>query len=282
MSMKEQYVRDMDKLISKFIRISKKFIDTSAFSYGMGDLIIHNKVTNKFTYDYEYFVLTKSTKTLESIRQLICVEKFEDSIILTRSIFENYLSCRYLNQNEDKISEFIFNPLGLALAYYNLDNQGNILNRNKEKIGTIENPNKFRLGKDRNYYYKYYDFLSRFTHCNFGVIDCYYDIEKPNGIFYYDKINYDVHSRLFIIFTFTKLFEHIVTVEGEEFKNIATEKKCYALVEESLKLQEEIFIYLIEHHPDSKEIYEFSDKRMKEMLKEMKKSLKEELGNIKK
>ncbi|MDK2563935.1 DUF5677 domain-containing protein [Romboutsia sedimentorum] len=280
--MKEQYTRDMDKLISKFIRISKKFIDTSAFSYGIADLIIYNKVTNKFTYDYEYFALTKSTKTLESIRQLIRIEKFEDSIILTRSIFENYLSCRYLNQNENKIKEFIFNPLGLALAYYNLDNKGNVFNRNKEKIGTIENPTKFRLGKDRNYYYKYYDFLSRFTHCNFGVMDCYYDIEKPNGMFYYDKINYDIHSRLFIIFTFTKLFEHIVTVEGEEFKDIATEKQCYALVEESLKFQEEIFTYLIDHHCDSKEIYKFSDKRMKEMLKEMRKSLKEELGNIKK
>lgn len=54
-----------------------------------------------------------------------------------------------------KIKEFIFNTLELALAYYNIDNQGDVVNRNKERIWTIENPNKFKLGKDKNYYYKY-------------------------------------------------------------------------------------------------------------------------------
>ena len=90
-------------------------------------------------------------------------------------------------------------------------------------------------------------------------------------------------SRLFALFAFTKLFELVVTVEGEEFIDRRTEKNCYELTKESIQTQETIFALCIRELSDSNEdTFKFSNRRMKEMFKNMNKSLNEELGSIKK
>jgi hypothetical protein len=273
----------MDKLINSFIFEGRKFVEVVAHPYGLQELVQFGIKSTKLTYDFEYFTFIKSTKTLISIRKLIDLEHYEDVLILARSIFENYLSCRYLQDNDDKIDSFIANPLGLALAHYNIrfneDTEVNeIINRQKEVVGSLENPANFKMGDDRKYYYNFYDFLCTFTHCNFGVLECYTD---DNGLYSLDKVNHIELSRLITIFTFTKMFEAVVTVEGEDFLNEAHEKNCYQLVRDSIKLQEEVFDILIERYQsDEGEFYKHRNKRMKEMLKAMKKSLKEKIGSV--
>lgn len=280
---KEKRIKDMHKLINSFILESRKFIDYAAFQYGMIDFCLSGEKNNKLTYDFEYFAFTKSTKTLISIRELLKHNHNEDVIILIRSIFENYLACRYFNENEYKHDEFIFNPINLALAYYNVKNNGIIVNKKEEEVGKVENPSNFKLGKDKCYYYDYYDFLSRFAHCNFGIWDCFVD-EK--GFFSIYKINYEVLTRFFILFTFTRLFEHVVTVEGEDFPNKETERACYSLVCKSNAYLEELIEelmqqYIYDEDAQSNEL-KFQNKRMRNMLKGMKKSLKEEVGSVSK
>ncbi|MED2974083.1 DUF5677 domain-containing protein [Fictibacillus sp. B-59209] len=271
------YQKQLDKFINKFIFRSRDFVWYAAHIYGFTELMMTGEKSSKFTYDHEYFNFTKSTKTLISIRELLKIGNNEDVLILIRSMFENYLSSRYLNENDDFIDQLITFPLNLFTATYNVNENGEILDRSGVKLGELINPSKFKSGKDKLYYYKFYGFLSPFTHSNFGIIDYYLD---GNLSFTVEKENYPFLVRFFVLFVFTKIFEHIVTVDGEEFINRRTEKECYKLVEESIKFQDKIIPLLINEFKSNEENVKFYNKRMREMLKEMKKSLREELGSV--
>lgn len=275
----EELSKVMDKLITRFIRESKKFITITAFPYGLMDRMKYNKTSAKLIYDFEYFTFTKSTKSLMSIKNLLKQRNNEDALILARSIFENYLSCRYLQENENKIDSFISNPLGLALSHYNLNTETKeIITREKEVIGTLEDPSSFKLSSDKKYYYDFYSFLCMFTHCNFGIIDCY--LNKHN-LFTFEKVNHSKLTHLIVIFVFTKIFEAVVTVEGEEFLDERHEQNCYTLVNDAIKLQKQVFDALIPTYQNSKdEFYKYQNKKMRGMLKDMKKSLTEEIGSV--
>jgi hypothetical protein len=273
------YVKDLNKLINQFILRSKKFVEWSAFSYGAADLFIQSKPNNKFTYDHEYFNFTKSTKTLISIRNLLKINHNEDVLILVRSIFENYLSSRYLNENEENFNELTLVSLKLFIKEYILDPKENVIkDRNGNLIAERINPSDFKLGEDKKYYSLFYDLLSSVGHSNFGISNFY--IDNSLGFTIY-KNNYPVITRFFVIFVFTKLFEHIVTVEGEDFYNFKEEKMCYKLVEDSLIYQDRLLIQLIDAVNNSNRP-KFFNKKMKEMFKAMRKSLREELGSVKK
>lgn len=275
----ELRVKKLDKLINQLIFQAKDFTTYACFNYGEMHFALTGVKTSKFTYDNDYFNFIKCTKTLISIKDLLKINNNEDVMILIRSIFESYLSVRYFQENKILVDEFIINPIMIELAYYNLDEVGHLVNREKEKVGKLLNPSKFKLGSDIKYYNDFYAFLCLFAHANYGIRDCY--LEK--GIYTLDKSNYNILSRLFTIFVFTKLFESIVTVEGEDFPSNYKEKKCYQLVKDSLELQKIEFDKAIIFYSNlEKEILKFKNKRMKEMLKNMKKSLNEELGSLKK
>jgi hypothetical protein len=276
---KEFYIEKIDKLINKFILRSRHFVDYAAHLYGFTDLLLTGEKNSKFTYDHEYFNFTKSTKTLISIRELLKIGHNEDVLILIRSMFENYLSSRYLNENEDFIDQLVTFPINLFSATYNVRENGEIFNRKGEKVGDQIQPSGFKTGKDKNYYYLFYGFLSPFAHSNFGIVDCYLD---KNLCFTVEKVNYPLLVRFFALFVFVKIFEHIVTVEGEDFFDPRTEKECYRLVEESIKFQDELIPVLINEFKSTDEEGKHFNRRMRDMLKEMRKSLKEELGSVKK
>lgn len=276
---KELYIKELDKLINKFIFRSRDFVDYAAHLYGYTEMLMTGENNSKFTYDHEYFNFTKSTKTLISIRELLKMGHNEDALILIRSMFENYLSSRYLNENEEFIDQLITFPLNLFFAEYNVREEGEIFNREGEKVGELINPSGFKTGKDKQYYYTFYGFLSPFAHSNFGIVNYYLD---DNLCFTIEKENYPLLVRFFTVFVFTKIFEHIVTVEGEDFINERTEKECYKLVEESIKFQDELIPVLIAAFNSDDTKVKHYNKRMREMLKAMRKSLKEELGSVKK
>ncbi|RKQ34264.1 DUF5677 domain-containing protein [Oceanobacillus halophilus] len=280
----ELYVNELNKMINQFILHSKKFVEWSAFSYGAADLLRVPEPNNKFTYDHEYFNFTKSTKTLISIRSLLKMGHNEDVLILVRSIFENYLSSRYLNENEGDIKNFTLVNLKLFFREYVYDFKENVIkDRNGEKISERLNPSEFKLGDDKKYYSLFYDLLSSVGHSNFGTSNFY--VDESLG-FTLNKNNYPVVTRFFVIFVFTKLFELIVTVEGEDFYNTREEEVCYNLVIDSLIYQDNLIIQLIDaisrDTATNPKKSKYFNKKMIEMFKAMRKSLREELGSVKK
>ncbi|MCC5910030.1 MAG: hypothetical protein JJT76_06295 [Clostridiaceae bacterium] len=282
MGKKNETLKKLDKMIDRIILHSDRFIEFTAFPYGLNDLEIDqiDSAKVRLVYDYEYFVFTKSTKTLRAIRELLNMEMNEDALILVRSMFEGYLSCRYLHENNDRLDDFIANPIKVSFAHFNINPSGEIVDREKNIKGKIINPSQFKTGMDKRYYYDFYDYLSRFAHCNFSIIDSYID---ENTTFTHKKIHNEIASRLFAVFVATKIFELVVTVEGEEFINKRAERNCYKLVKDSLVLQEFVFEESIkELSVDINESIKYMSKRLKEMFKNMKKSLAEELGSIKK
>ncbi|MEK4053070.1 DUF5677 domain-containing protein [Paenibacillus sp. FSL F4-0087] len=276
--MEDELIKRLDKQINKYIFESNKFIEYSAFPYGLLDNLMVNKKTVKLVYDFEYFVITKSLKTLIAIRKLLKSDLNEDVFILCRTMFENYISCRYLHENDDRIDQFIEHPIKIALAHYNVQSDGSIMDRNNQVVGELENPSKFKLGKDKQYFYYFYDLLSTYAHCNFGIASCYFNDDFSYTV---TKVNNSLLVRTIVVFIFTKLFELIVTVEGEDFKDARTERACYKLVSDSIQLLNTSLETLKNQYIDStNETNKFVNKRMKELMKDMKKSLKEELGSI--
>jgi len=255
-----KYKDRLYNMIKKFAFVSRDFCDKYCVPDGLMDIMkfnlyasdIPNNVlfSNKLSYDYDYYAFTKSTKTLHAIWSLLKDQSYnfnEDSLILVRSIFENHIMSRYLREHidieverEKVIKDFIKNPLGISLNYY--VTEGIIIKNLKgDRLGKVKMPSKYKMGKEKDYYTEFYSYLCQFAHCSFGRIDCYFD----GALFYYDKNNFNLETMLFTIFVFTKIFEGVVTVKGENFASYKEEKKHYDLVYDSIELQEEVFDYLI-------------------------------------
>lgn len=256
----KEYEDKLFKLLKRFAFVSRQFCDKYCVPDGLIDIlkakIFSNEIPKKFLYsqklswDYDYYAFTKSTKTLQSILHLLKDRQYnfnEDVMMLIRSIFENHILSRYFREHidieeerEKVINDFIRNPLGVSLDYYIKEGM-KIKNLNGENIGTINMPSKYKMGKEVEYYSSFYPYLCEFAHCSFGSIECYFD----GANFYYYKNNLRLEVLLFTIFVFTKIFEGIVTVEGENFDTLKEENMHYDLVYDSLEMQSEIFGYLI-------------------------------------
>ncbi len=139
------------------------------------------------------------------------------------------------------------------------------------------NPSDMKLGKDKNYFYDLYGFLCDFAHCNFSTV--YYYINQ-NDLYTCDNVINEFLVRVIVLFVYTKLFESIVTIEGEDFIDQKEEQECYKLVEETTKFLSEQLDYFSKYN--CKSVGDELNKHMKKMFKEMKKSLKEEIGSINK
>lgn len=313
-NIEDEYEGRLYKILKKFAFISRQFCDKYCIPDGLIDIakfnsythVIPNKVLYSsklsYDYDYDYYAFTKSTKTLHAIWLLLRDRDYrfnEDVIMLTRSIFENHILSRYFREHVDievernkVIREFIKNPLGVALNYYFREGYS-IKKNNGEVLGKVKNPSNYKLSKENEYYNEFYPFLCEFAHCSFARIDCYFD----GHFFCYDKKNYKLETILFVIFVFTKIFEGVATVEGENFDTENEEDSYYDLVYDSLELQEEVFNYLIKKY-DTSEIrketrivslyldeksVENPNYKMKSMLEKMKDSLlDDEIGSVRK
>lgn len=298
------------KLLKKFAFMSRKFCDKYCVPDALMDIMKFKHYTSevpkkvlystKLSYDYDYYAFTKSTKTLQAILLLLKDKQYifnEDVMILVRSIFENHILSRYFREyidsegDRDKvINDFIQNPLGVSLGFFTKEGL-NVKNHNGEKIGKISLPSNYKLGDEKEYYSEFYPFLCEFAHCSFGTIESYFD----GGNFYFDKCSFRLEAIGFALFAFTKIYEGVVTVEGENYESEAVEKSYYDLAYDSLELQNDIFEYLIgkyESFAVNKDIAIISlyfDKEnvskrnltMKSMLTKMKESLDDkEIGSV--
>lgn len=257
------YIDTVFKMLKRFALISRQFCDKYCVPDGLMDIMMAKVSTddipkdilysNKLSYDFDYYSFTKSTKTLHAILNLLKDKQYffnEDVMMLIRSIFENHILSRYFREHidikierEKVIDEFIQNPLGVSLGFYIKEGR-NVKTLDGEILGKTKMPSNYKMGSEKDYYSEFYTYLCEFAHCSFATIECYFD----GANFYYDKDNFRLEALIFTLFVFTKIFEGVVTVEGENFDTKEEEKKCYNLVYDSLELQDEIFEFLIERY----------------------------------
>lgn len=269
-----------DKYINRFLLRGKKFVEYACYRYGSVSAQISGEIGIEFVDEFQYFVFTKSIKSLVSIRELLKLGNVEDVFIILRTSFEGYIASRYIDQEYDKnkLNDFIFIPQLIASRKIIYQDGKAIKRGTKELIEYIQrDPSEMKLGKDKRYFYDFYSFLCNYAHCNFSIIDEYID---EYGRFTCDKSDNKYMAKIMVLFVYIKLFESIVTIDGEDFLDSREEEECYKLVKEAT-----IFIY--------DKLEEFSkckckvasdelNKHMREMFKNMKNSLKEKIGSIEK
>lgn len=269
-----------DKYINRFLLRGRKFVEYACFRYGLYNAQISGEVGSGFIDDFQYFVFTKSIKSLGSIRELLKIGHVEDALIILRTSFEGYIASRYIDEKYDAniLNDFIFVPQLIASRKIIFQDGRAIERGTQEIIDYIQrNPSDMKLGKDKRYFYDFYAFLCNYAHCNFSIINEFIDV---NGQFTYDKSDNKYMAKVMVLFVYIKLFESIVTIEGEDFLNSKEEKECYKLVRESTK-----FVYdrLGEFSKyNSRMASDELNKHMRDMFRDMKSSLKEEVGSLKK
>jgi hypothetical protein len=215
------------------------------------------KYNSALSYDYDYFAFTKSTKSLLAIGCLLNSKEFtfsEDCFMLISSIFENHILSRYVRDNIDDdekrkevVDNFILAPLGVSFNYFVSCGRKGVFSQEREKVGDIKNPRSVIIGREKEYYDALYSFLCQYTHCSYGAVSCYFD----QGTFTCYRHNFLLLTYLLAIFAFTKIYEGVVTVNGEDFVNVRTMKSYYNLAYNSLELQIEVIDYLVLYYKNT-------------------------------
>jgi hypothetical protein len=271
---------EKNKLLNRFLLHGRSFVKCSCFQYGKMNTIISGEASDAYIDDFQYFVFTKSIKTLCSIKSLLKLGNVEDVLILLRTTFEGYLASRYIDEKYDRklLNDFIFTPVQISMRkviYKNRTARERYTNNLIEYIQ--RNPSKLKLGKDETYFSDLYGFFCNYAHCNYSIIPYYLD---EHDQFTYEKNdNYDMVFTL-VLFVYTKIFENIVTVEGEDFYSEREEKECYKLVKESTCFLYKELDKLSKYN--SKDANDELNEHMKEMFKNMKESLEEQIGSLNK
>lgn len=129
------------KVINSLILYSKRFCENLATPDGLTEYLqclIRGKAEkaskSTYIYEFDYFVMTKSTKTLMAIRRLLNNNKLpmnEDIFILVRSLLENYIifysqnySYKIMKQSAGRIDRL--NTPFKDLYYYHLKSRSGI------------------------------------------------------------------------------------------------------------------------------------------------------------
>ena len=268
-----------NKFINQYLLRGRKFVEYACFRYGDYNARISGEIGSGFIDDFQYFVFTKSIKSLKSIKELLKIGNVEDAFIILRTSFEGYIASRYIDEkySADILNDFIFVPQLIAARKIIYQDGKAVKRGTREMIEYIQrDPSEMKLGRDKRYFYDFYAFLCNYAHCNFSIINEFID----EGRFSCDKSDNMYMAKIMTLFVYIKLFESIVTVEGEDFINLREEKECYKLVRESTKFiydrLEEFSNYSFE--TQSEEL----NKHMQKMFKNMRSSLKEEVGSLKK
>lgn len=269
------------KIINRLILYSKRFCENSATPDGLIEYLNcldkeRGSSASKYTYIYEfdYFVMTKSTKTLRAIRRLLNSNNLsmnEDIFILVRSLLENHIISQYIRTSirskdvekmEKAIAYFIMNPYEMAMGFAKkgkLKGKHVIINDNEKFLGQlISGPSKYVSESEQRYFRPLYDLLCKFSHCSFDIMYCYF--ESENMSFSTEKVNGPFWALICTLFVFTKLYENIVLAKGEDIENL---KSHFDVLYDSLELQLEM---IKEHIEIFKEGYRDIDREFLSLI----------------
>jgi len=185
---KNEVLRINENIISQ-INLLEELIDKN------GDVKVLTKEDNEikgedYYHDFVYFVLTKTSKTLRA--SILLAENIfpEDSQILLRSVYENYLTLNHLSKNMGDLDFFLRKTVGLAAGLLTHPlSKNNKIQRNK-----IQNPETGEISEfgisiskmagnissqeEREIHKELYPYLCELTHLNmissgnYRNIDC--------------------------------------------------------------------------------------------------------------
>ena len=114
--------------------------------------MISGEVDSRFIDDFQYFVFTKSTKSLVSIRTLAKIGHFEDVFILLRSMFEGYLASRFIDEKFDGTIWHMYVPADVIALASEIDefqtNYGKVSPFSSESFGGYSYSKQFTGWKD--------------------------------------------------------------------------------------------------------------------------------------
>lgn len=142
-------------------------------------------------YEVIFFNITKSVKTLKSIRHNLLSELIEDALNLIRSLYENYLHLIYCINEPEKIEELLKAKLGVKKGTHiikKINKNRFIVSKDKnsntsvkEYITTYEKAKSSKHKEDLIIFNYVYSFLSGFTHPDIDNIKHYTSESKFNA-----------------------------------------------------------------------------------------------------
>lgn len=211
--------------------------------------------------EYILFCVTKTFKTMKSILNHIKIGNIEDSLVLLRTVYENFINILYISRNPSALENLIAIQIGIKTGTheYGTNKKGQVDKRviierktGKEYLGHISNYMMINssLNKiDVNIFDKLYELLSSFTHPDLKTVFHYINEDgfDPNsGQFSVEDI---IILSLFIC---SFIFDELVLVNNigrELIIDIATylkKLKVKLLTIEELKLNNSLSNMLLE------------------------------------
>jgi tetratricopeptide (TPR) repeat protein len=104
---------DWFDITKEYVQLFNRLLQFSIDHYGIVKGLTSKKST-AVIYDYVFFCVTKSCKTLSVIESLLELGKPEDAQMLLYSVYRNYLSVAYLIRHPDSIEFFVKLPILVA------------------------------------------------------------------------------------------------------------------------------------------------------------------------
>ena len=274
-----------EKLINKILLRAKQFVDSVCCVRGAPKLRIFNEADGDLYYDFAYFGFTKSTRSLISIKELLSKGQINDTYILIRTVFESYLSIRYFNEkyDDEMYKDFVLNPYAAykRIIVPVIEEPGKAKIRKEDGWMGDERriaykqyqPSELLLGKDKSYFYDFYNILCNYAHCNYSISDDYID---ESNEFIVDKELEKAPVLLFVIFVYYKLFKLVVEPELDELDPPSARQSTKLLIGEMKNYLETEFG---RHKFRTAGGFKEYEKHYNKMIKEMRKTLGESFAD---
>ena len=270
-----------EKLINKILLRAKQFVYSVCCVRGALKLGLFNVSDGDLYYDFAYFGFAKSARSLLSIKSLMNQGQINDIYVLLRTVFESYLSIRYFCEEYDDgmYKDFILNPYAefkrIIVPVKEEPGKAKI----RKQDGRLDNerrvdykqyqPAELLLGKDKNYFYDFYNILCNYAHCNYSISNDYID---EHNEFLIDKELKRKPVVIFVVFVYYKLFKLVVEPELDELDPPSARKGTKALIcEMKSYLERELDQFKFKTTGG----FSAFEKHYNKMIREMKKSLGE-------
>ncbi len=213
-------------MYNSYVDLNKVIIDQQAIAVVPGKKVGRLPISDlDIEEDYIFFCLTKFTKTMISIQNLIKNDLYEDALILTRSNYECLIHAKAIVENNNMIThlvEYKFGLLNEKRYKFTKNNNGRI---NRSRIADIDNPNEefnyihsissiANQANERVSYEHIYSYFCDITHCNFITSAYYrdgvnYSYEMVNDLALYNVLLWNVYFsiKFYITLIDAEIFE---------------------------------------------------------------------------
>jgi hypothetical protein len=241
-----------------------------------GDVKVLTKEVNEIVgrdvyHDFVYFVLTKTCKSLRA--SILLAEKIfpEDSQILLRSVYENYLTLNHLSKNMEDLDLFVSKTIGLAAGFFSHPLSSN----NKVQRNKILNPETGEVSSfgisintmassinsliEKEAHKELYPYLCELTHLNMISSGNYRNKEGSKYIYNaYESYHNPYIFLPYVLIIFCDLLNCEMGIKDEKIS-----KKIFSL-NESNKLEYLKFVSNYGFYKEEKNLTELFLKRLEE------------------